>query len=59
MDNLPQWNEMLIKLNRDKFQGTVAALSSDSRQDLKDGNPAQQKTGKVLFTAFNSLSTHN
>lgn len=57
MDNLPQWNEMLIKLNRDKFLPISLVATSESLKEARDGAAAPSK--QVVYTSFSALRRPN
>lgn len=56
MDSLPQWNEILIKLNRDKFMAVSLVASSET---LSEGREAATPAKQVVYTTFNSLRSSN
>ncbi len=56
MDNLPQWNDLLIKLNRDKFLPISLVASSETLNEVREAAaPAKQ----VVYTSFSALRRPN
>lgn len=56
-DGLPQWNEMLIKLNRDRFLPISLIPTGEITVEAREAAAATVK--QVAYTTFNSLRSQN